>query len=248
MKKSMADLVYESENVKLWHGDSAEVLAGYKTESFDLVVTDPPYGVEFHSDMRKESLGAIANDGADLESREVVEKILLECVRLVGQNRHLYVFGPEVLRELDAKVSSPAELIWVKQQGPGMGDLTSPWGPQHEKLHFYTSLHRHAGKRGKDTNPVRMRKGSVLEFVKPTGLKVRHPSEKPTNLLKELIESSSRGGEVVLDPFGGVGSTAVAAVLAGRKVISVELEERYVEIAVERVKKAEKHAAEAATI
>jgi DNA modification methylase len=244
----MAELAYESELVKLWCGDAMDVLPGYKTECFDVVVTDPPYGVDFHSDMRKESLGKIANDGADESSRKVVSDILLECVRLVGQNRHLYVFGPEVLREMDAKVSAPAELIWVKQEGPGMGDLTSPWGPQHEKIHFYTSLHRHAGKRGKETNPVRVRKGSVLKAVKPTGLKVRHPSEKPTELLKELIESSSRGAEVVLDPFSGVGSTGVAAVLAGRKAILCELEERYCEIAVERLKKAEQLVREAATI
>jgi DNA modification methylase len=244
----MAELAYESELVKLWCGDAMDVLPGYKTECFDVVVTDPPYGVDFHSDMRTESLGKIANDGTDEGSRKVVSDILLECVRLVGQNRHLYVFGPEVLREMDAKVSAPAELIWVKQEGPGMGDLTSPWGPQHEKIHFYTSLHRHAGKRGKETNPVRVRKGSVLKAVKPTGLKVRHPSEKPTELLKELIESSSRGAEVVLDPFSGVGSTGVAAVLAGRKAILCELEERYCEIAVERLKKAEQLVREAATI
>lgn len=244
----MAELIYESSRCRLWVGDAAEVLPTYKTESFDLVVTDPPYGVEFESGMRGESLGKIANDGADEDSRTLVAELLLECVRLVGQNRHLYVFGPEVLRELDAKVSAPAELIWVKQAGPGMGDLSSPWGPQHEKLHFYTNLHRHAGKRGKETNPVRVRKGSVLEFVKPTGLKVRHPSEKPVALLKELIESSSRAGEVVLDPFGGVGSTAVAAILAGRRAVTVELEPRYAEIALERIKKAEHLVEEAATI
>lgn len=244
----MTELIYDSPRCKLWQGDAMEVLPSYKTESFDLVVTDPPYGVEFESGMREESLGKIANDGADEESRGIVERILLESVRLVGQNRHLYVFGPEVLREIDAKVSAPAELIWVKQDGPGMGDLTSPWGPQHEKVHFYTSMHRHAGKRGKETNPVRTRKGSVLKFVKPTGLKVRHPSEKPTALLKELIESSSRGNEVVLDPFAGVGSTAVAAILAGRRAIAVELESRYCELALERIKKAELLADEAATI
>lgn len=236
----MAELVYESERAKLWLGDAAEVLPTYKTECFDLVVTDPPYGVEFVSGMRAESFGEIKNDGADESSRNVVAGILLECVRLVGQNRHLYVAGPEVLRaELDAKVSSPAELIWVKQEGPGMGDLSSPWGPQHEPWNFYTSLHRHAGKRGRENNPVRLRKGTVLKAVKPTGLKVRHPTEKPLELLREFIESSSRVGEVVLDPFGGVGSTGVAAVLAGRRAVLCELEEKYADIAIERLRLAE---------
>lgn len=244
----MAELVYESERVKLWWGDALEVLPEYKTECFDYVLVDPPYNVAWESGMRAESFGKIANDGNDESSRQVVAEVLLDCVRLVGQNRHLVCFGPEVLRAMDAKVSAPAELVWMKQDGPGMGDLTSPWGPQHEKLHFYTSLYRHAGKRGKEVNPVRVRKGSVLKFVKPTGLKVRHPSEKPVELLRELIESSSRGGEVVLDPFAGVGSTGVAAVLTGRRAVLCELEEKWCEIAVERLKKAEQLMKEAATI
>lgn len=235
----MAELAYETERVKLWLGDAADVLPTYKTECFDLVVTDPPYGVEFHSNMRADRFKKIANDGADESSRIVVTDLLLECVRLVGQNRHIYVFGPEALRVVDAKVSSPAELIWDRGT-ISMGDLTSPWGPAHEKIHFYTSLHRHAGKRGKETGPVRLRKGSVLRYSRKSGLQVRHPTEKPIELLTELIESSSKVGEVVLDPFAGVGSTGVAAVLAGRRSVLVELEEKYVEIAVERLKKAEK--------
>jgi DNA modification methylase len=245
--KEMAELVYETEKVKLWHGDAAEVLPTYKTESFDLILTDPPYGVEFLSGMRAESFGEIANDGADPKARGVVVEILEHCVRLVGQNRHLYVFGPEVLRELDMKVSAPAELIWDKKT-VSMGDLTSPWGPAHEPINFYTSLHRHAGKRGKLVNPVRLRKGSVLRFSKKTGLAVRHPTEKPIDLLTEMIESSSRVNEVVLDPFAGVGSTGVAAVLAGRRAVLVELEEKYCELAIERLKKAEKLRAEASTL
>lgn len=237
----MSKFYYESERIKLFYGDAMELLPSFKTESFDLVLTDPPYGVEFESNMRTEKFGGIQGDGADDEARGQVLEVLEHCVRLVGQNRHLYVFGPEVLRAADMKVSAPAELIWVKQEGPGMGNLGVPWGPQHEKLHFYTSLHRHAGKRGKENNPVRLRRGSVLTAVKPTGFKVRHPSEKPVwGLLSELVESSSRADEVVLDPFGGVGSTGVAALVTGRKAVICELEERYCEIAAERFIQAEK--------
>lgn len=120
-----------------------------------------------------------------------------------------------------------------------MGDLSSPWGPGHEELHFYTSLHRHAGKRGKETGPVRLRKGSVLTYGRKTGRTLRHPTEKPLDLLAQLVESSSRVGETILDPFAGVGSTGVAAVLAGRKAVLVELELEYCQVAKERLEKAE---------
>lgn len=242
----MAEIYYKDDNVELWHGRAEDVLPGLATESFSLVLTDPPYGVNWKSGMRT-SAWTVAGDKSSSEDRDVVEKILLECVRLCGQNRHLYVFGPEVLRsELDAKVSAPAQLIWSKNIS--MGDLASPWGKGHEELHFYTNLHRHAGKRGKETGPVRLRKGTVLQFGRKTGRSLRHPTEKPLSLIAELLESSSRVGELVLDPFAGVGSTGVAAVLAGRRAVLVELEENYCAIAAERLKKASELRAAAANL
>jgi DNA modification methylase len=68
---------------------------------------------------------------------------------------------------------------------------------------------------------------------------VRHPTEKPLGLLREFVESSSKGGELVLDPCAGIGSTGVAAVLAGRRTIMVEKHEGYAAEAVERVRRAE---------
>jgi DNA modification methylase len=228
-------VAYESEHVTLWQGDASLVLPGIETESLDLVVTDPPYGVDWQSGFRTESFDRLANDGS--ADREIVRGILRESVRLVGQNRHLYVFGPtDVLEGL--KVSATTPLVWDKATIGG-GDLTSPWAPAHEPINFVTSKHRHAGQTGKEGVANRVRKGSVLRFPRPTGRKVRHPSEKPVALLRELIESSSRQGETVLDPFAGIGSTGVAAILSGRRAVLVELDPRYVAIAVERIKQAE---------
>lgn len=222
---------YADEYATLHLGDARDVLPTYPTESLDLIVTDPPYGVAWQSNRRAAAFDELHNDGAG--DRDVITAVLRECVRLVGQNRHLYVFGPtDVLDGL--KVAKPAELVWDKAT-LGSGDVTAAWGPAHEPLSFTVSKHRHAGEAGKDTVPARIRKGSVLRFPRPTGRKVRHPSEKPTALLRELVESSSRQGECVLDPFAGVGSTGVAAVLSGRRALLVELDERYAEVAATRL-------------
>jgi site-specific DNA-methyltransferase (adenine-specific) len=228
-------LAYQTERVTLWLGRSEQVLPTFPTESFDLILTDPPYGEEFSSGFRSESFGTIDNDGQ--ADRGLVHEVLRECVRLVGQNRHLYVFGPaDVLDGL--KVGECADLVWDKGV-IGPGDLTSTWGPAHEPITFAISKHRHAGQTGRSSPAVRLRKGSVLRFMRPTGRKVRHPNEKPVGLLRELIESSTRQGDTVLDPFAGSASTGVAAVMTGRKAVLVESDERWLPLCIDRLKRAE---------
>lgn len=234
-KRPKPVLAHESEWGQVWQGDARDVLPGLATESLDLVVTDPPYGVDWQSGFRKESFERLANDGS--ADRGVVQQIMRESVRLVGQNRHLYVFGPTDILE-GLKVSAVTPLIWDKATHGG-GDLSAPWAPAHEPINFVTSKHRHAGQAGKEGVANRVRKGSVLRFPRPTGRKVRHPSEKPVPLLRELIESSSRQGETVLDPFAGILSTGVAAVLSGRRYLLVELDPRFVGVGVERIRQAE---------
>jgi site-specific DNA-methyltransferase (adenine-specific) len=65
-----------------------------------------------------------------------------------------------------------------------------------------------------------------------------HPTEKPVELMKILIENSSKDNEIVFEPFMGVGSTCVATVLSNRQYIGVELDENYFKISEERIKKA----------
>lgn len=236
-------LLHDGPLAQVWCGDALSVLPTMETESVGLVVTDPPYGVEWQSGFRAQTFDRLVGDGAD--DRLAVREVLVQAVRLVGQNRHLYVFGPtDVLDGL--KVSALTPLIWDKATHGG-GDLSAPWAPAHEPISFMTSKHRHAGQSGKEGVANRVRKGSVLRFPRPTGRKVRHPSEKPVPLLRELIESSSRQGETVLDPFAGIGSTGVAAVLSGRPAVLVEIDPTYAAMAVERIRRAEEIVAMGAT-
>lgn len=230
---------YQSERATLWLADARDVLPTMQTEGVDLVVTDPPYGQEFRSNQRVVPFERITLDGKN--DRDSVREVIAECVRLTGQNRHLYVFGPvDVLDGM--KVSKPVQLIWDKTMMSG-GDVTAPWGRSHEPINFALCKHRHAGQTGCDSIPARIRKGSILRYGRPTGRTVRHPTEKPVDLLAELIESSSRVNDLILDPFAGVGSTGVAAILRGRRAVLVEIDQTYADIAVERLREAEDLAA-----
>jgi site-specific DNA-methyltransferase (adenine-specific) len=229
------ETAYRSERAVVYVADARDVVPAIATESVDLIVTDPPYGVEFRSNQRVERFEAITLDGAD--DRAEVRRVIEECVRVVGQNRHLYVFGPDDVLD-GLKVTKPVSLVWDKTMMSG-GNLSAPWGTAHEPIWFAVSKHRHAGQAGQDSIPSRIRKGSVLRFGRRTGRTVRHPTEKPVDLLAELIESSSRVGDVVLDPFAGVGSTGVAAILRGRRAVLIEVEGRYSHQAAERLQEAE---------
>jgi len=119
-----------------------------------------------------------------------------------------------------------------------MGNLSVPWGPQHEKITFatYETSKANRERRGYGKLSARLRKGSVLRCLRHNaGSAKNHPSEKPVDILRQMIESSSVLGECVLDPYMGCGSTLVAAKLEGREGIGIELEEKYCEIAAKRL-------------
>jgi site-specific DNA-methyltransferase (adenine-specific) len=145
------------------------------------------------------------------------------------------VFGPFILDD-QPRVLATAELIWDKINMSG-GNTECVWGKSHERIVFGSRTHSAQNKAdGYGVGTARLRRGSVLRYQRPNANGAgNHLSEKPVMLLRELIESSSRFGEIVLDPFMGSGSTLVAATIEGRRAIGIEIEERYCEIAARRM-------------
>jgi site-specific DNA-methyltransferase (adenine-specific) len=143
------------------------------------------------------------------------------------------VFGRHELGGLD--IGGKAELIWDKEIPGPPGP--APWQYQHEYIMFGTHVDIPASRARNDgAGAARLRRGSVLRFKRANGIgALDHPTEKPVALLRELIESSSRIGELVLDPFCGIGSTLVAAREESRRAIGIEIEERYCEVAAKRL-------------
>jgi DNA modification methylase len=225
--------VYRSDRAVVCCGDSVDVLSLFASGSFDLVATDPPYGVKWQSNFRIERMKEIEGDD-DKEIGYVVIKLSLKLLR---KNRHIYVFGPFEFDDLP--VSSSAELVWSKGN-MGMGDLSMPWGPCHERIVFASIRDKANRARGDGRLTARMRQGSVISVDRKNANAVtRHPTEKPVLLMRQLIDSSSNVDEVVLDPFAGSGSTGVAAVLAGRRTVLIEKDEKYAQMSADRVKAAE---------
>lgn len=215
---------YQREDVRLYHGDCADL-----DIECDLIVTDPPYGVEFKSG-RSDLWGPIHGDD---DAAGTTER-LRHALKSLRRSRHIYIFGNLDLSSLP--LCGQTELIWDKET-IGLGDLTAPWGPQHEKILFAVHEFSKANRdKGSGNLAARLRKGTILRTTRPISGRVQnHPTEKPIEVLRQLIESSSVMGETVYDPFVGSGSTLVAASLEGRKAIGCEIDERYCETAAKRI-------------
>ena len=217
---------YDCNGVTLYLGDCREL-----NVSHDLLVTDPPYGQKFESGKAGGKWGAIVGD----EDLDGVHERLLHVLKGLREARHCYIFGPS-LDATKLPLAGVCQLIWDKGM-VGMGNLTLPWGPQHEQITFGV-ITRSKANRGKGYGALsaRMRKGSVIRSLRANSRGVKHhPTEKPVDVLRQLIESSSMLGEVVYDPFSGSGSTLIAAALEGRVAVGCEIEERYCETTVKRL-------------
>lgn len=216
---------FSTDDIILYHGDCADIEV-----ACDLLLSDPPYGQEFKSG-KSDLWGAIHGDN-DLPG---VEARIAHALKSLKRGRHVYLFGTKFdLTKLP--LCGITELIWDKAV-IGMGDLSLPWGPQHENITFATyELSKANREKGYGNLSARLRKGSVIRSLRPISGRVKnHPTEKPVDILRQLIESSSVMGETVYDPFVGSGSTLIAAALEGRKAIGVEYDERYCEIAAKRI-------------
>lgn len=219
---------YERDGIAIYHADCREV----DFPTADLLLTDPPYGVSFQSNRRTASdkFDTIKGDNDARWVAPALDAIVKQSLR---HYRHAYVFGPDDL--LPERLTAKVQMVWNKVQ-LGSGDLTIPWSKSHEPITFAVHVPSKANRsKGEGRMAARLRQGSVLTHTRPhaAGVK-RHPTEKPVPLLRQLIESSSCMGEVVLDPFLGCGSTLVAAIAEGRVGAGCEFEERYAEISAKR--------------
>lgn len=218
--------------VTLYLGDAREIVPTL-TGEVDLLATDPPYGIKYQSNFSGEKFDVIHGDSGEVD----VPAILVACVKKLTKQRHVYVFGPAALLEGVAGLTSPVALIWDKEN-IGMGDLSLPWGPGHEPIHFAVHIPSAAHRAmGKGRLAARMRQGSVIRARRLPQRTLLHPHEKPVDLLRRIVEASSCLDETVLDPFMGCGSTVIAALVSGRRAIGIEIDERYFDEAVDRVQR-----------
>lgn len=200
---------YQDAFVTLFHGDAMEI---DEWRNADVLVTDPPYGMSYVSNMGKTATRKIAND----ENAQLRDNALA----LWGDKPAL-VFGTW-------RVERPAAtrnlIVWDKGDSPGMGDLSMPWGNAHEEIYVL----------GRGFVGTRRPNVYRVNTLAPTAsYRPNHPTPKPIALMEQLVSYCPPG--IIADPFAGSGATLVAARNQARFAIGVEIDEEYCELIANRL-------------
>lgn len=214
---------------RLMCGDSTnkeQVMFLMNKEEADLIVTDPPYNVDYEG-----VAGKIEND--NMNETEFYNflldsfKNMFEKLKFGGS---IYVFHADTeglnfrnaFKDVGFKLAQC--LVWVKNTFV-MGRQDYQW--RHEPILY-------GWKEGAGHYFIDDRKQStVLEFDKPTR-NAEHPTMKPIDLLVYLIKNSSKENDLILDLFGGSGSTLIAAEQVKRRCYVMELDPKYCDVIVKR--------------
>lgn len=219
---------------KIFQGDCVEVMKGLQNESVDLILTDPPYEVNYAE--KSKHLAKIqggyekqmARDTSFVDAIVNYEVLAKEFFRLLKNDSHCYIFcgdrqiGTWQKVMVEAGFKNPQVLVWLKENATF--DLT--FGHKFlENKEFILFFHK--GWKKLNTYGVeRAQFRSVLEFKKSNNTDL-HSCAKPIDLLYFLVKLSSNKGDVCFDPFMGSGNHIIAFKRLERQFIGCELSEVY---------------------
>lgn len=238
--------------IELHNEDCLDVLASIGNNTVDLVVTDPPYKI-ISGGVRKtksgdDPSGIFNRRHEDNKRTDWVNEVrtgkmfknntikfgdwVSEVFRVLKDGTHCYVMVndrnmQEMLNEgTKAGFKLVNILVWKKNN-------CTP-----NKYYMKNSEFIILFRKGKARSINNMGSKQVIEINNIIGNKI-HPTEKPVELIEHLIGNSSNEGDLVLDPFLGGGSAAVASQNLNRRFIGIELDDKYFDIAKSRLKQEE---------
>jgi DNA modification methylase len=216
-KKEIIKQVEAIEISNVFNGDSINFIdkIDFKVKC---VITDPPYGMNYISNRRtaSEKDKGISNDGNLDLAIETVNKVFSKLYNKMEENSALFCFIGwkqekyfiELIENIGFEVKNV--LIWNKNNH-GTGDLIYSFAPKHERIIYAT----------KGKVKLNYRHPDVLEG---SDIRTNHPTSKPIDLLKKLIESTTLQNDIIVDPFAGHGSTGIAAKELNRNYWLCELD------------------------
>lgn len=218
--------------IDLRQGDCLDLMKNIKDNSIDMVIIDPPYSTPTITGFGRKQVKNVA----DLSIQETYIKVLKsEFERILKQNAPVFIFCddkyyPSIYRAF-YNWQSVQMIVWDKGK-IGMG---KPFRKRHELIVY---ANRETINYNRTENITHY--PTVLNYAVVLEKERKHPAQKPIKLLEDLILGFSNETDTILDCFMGSGSTGVACINTNRSFIGIELDQKYFEIAKERIENAKK--------
>ncbi|WP_370931995.1 site-specific DNA-methyltransferase [Bartonella sp. DGB1] len=244
---------------KILQGDCISILNMLPAKSVDVIFADPPYNLQLQGNLCRPDqtvVDAVNDQWDQFESFEAYDAFtrawLMSCRRLLKNDGTIWVIGSyhnifrlgAIMQDLGFWILN--DIIWRKSN-PMPNFRGKRFQNAHETL-IWASVNKNAKKYTfnyetlKAANEDKQMRSDWLfplctgnERLKDdNGIKA-HPTQKPEALLSRILLSSSKTGDVILDPFFGSGTTGAVAKKLGRHFIGVEREEKYIKVAQKRI-------------
>lgn len=225
--KSKYGDIYKLGNHRLMCGDSTkreDVQKLMNSNKADMVFTDPPYGYCYQSNRRINSkkFDILKNDDTTLDFFPIIKKFcngfVFTCTTWKALNKWLPLFE---------KYYTLSNMIIWNKGGGGIGDLRHTFSTDYEIILCSNN--------GKKLTGSRL--GSVWNIPRNNPAEYVHATQKPIKLAATAIENTTNRNELVLDLFGGSGSTLIACEQLNRKCYMMELDSKYVDVIIDRWEK-----------
>lgn len=216
--------IWQLGNHRLMCGDSTSVTDVEKLmngEKADMVFTDPPYGYEYQSNFREKTnkFDKLKNDDKILDFFPLLQSYLKGWIFICTTWKVLSKWLPLFTKHYNLSNM----IIWSKGGG-GLGDLEHTFSTDYEIILVSNNNAKITGKR----------LGSVWDITRDDVNSYKHPTQKPVKLPAEAIENVTLKNNIVLDLFGGSGSTLIACEQLNRKCFMMELDEHYCDVIIQR--------------
>lgn len=247
---------------KIIEGNNLEVMKDMPDKTFDMIFADPPYNMQLEGVLKR-------NDGTDFKGvdddwdkfetlKDYIEfskDWILECKRVlkddgtmwvIGSFQNIYMLG-NIIQELDFWIIN--DVIWEKSN-PVPNFTGSRFNNAHETLiwfkkknkskftfNYQTMKYLNGGKQDKSIWTIPLSTG-LERLVDEKGKKL-HNTQKPIKLLEKIVLSSTKEGDLILDPFSGTATTGAAAIKYKRRYVGIEQEKKYCEQSLKRLKNQE---------
>ncbi len=245
---------------KIILGDCIEELRKFPDESIDLIFADPPYFMQTEGELIRpegSKFAGVEDEWDKFDGYKEYDKFcfewLKECRRVLKKNGTIWVIGAfqniyrmgYIMQNLGYWILN--DVVWSKPNAvPNFGGTrfqnsheTMLWCAKDKNskytFNYKTMKHLNEDKQDKSVWDIGICIGN--ERLKGEDGKKMHSTQKPEKLLYKVILSSSKPGDLVLDPFFGTGTTGAVAKLLGRKYIGIERDKSYVLMARERISK-----------